>query len=288
MIKGFKLGYMPGGSYYKQSIDEICRSLKNIGYDSVEWYISFLCPEKKSRSELEEVIIKTAEHGLEISEVVIQQDLVVLDNELRKKNTDYTALCIDVLSSLGVNTFNVFTGPVPWMRDPVIIGRDISEGGAWDMVFKAFDKLLPVAEKNKVFLAVENVWGMLCNDFYTARFLINKYSSPYLGINYDPSHDILAGNLDVGWIIKQWGAEKIKHVHIKDAAGIQRTGAFVFPLIGEGYVNWKSFFDALREIKYSGYLSVEFESFEYLKNILDGNNEAAAKISFDLLKKIIP
>ncbi len=288
MIKGFKIGFMPAGSYFKHSVDEICYSLKKIGYDSIEWHTAFLCPEKKSCSELEEIIRKTHEHGLEISEVVVQQDLVVPDREEREKNIGYSELCIKVLSSLGIDKFNIFTGPVPWGKTPVLIGRDISEGKAWDMVFRAIDRLLPLAEASHAYLTLENVWGMLSHDFYSARFLIDKYNSPHLCVNFDPSHDILAGNTDIGWIIKQWGNERIKHIHLKDAAGIQTDGKFVFPLLGEGYVNWNSFFESLKEIGYQGYLSVEFESFRYLKGILNNDMEEAARISYELLKKIIP
>ena len=68
---------------------------------------------------------------------------------------------------------------------------------------------------------------MLCHDFYTAKFLIDYFNSQYLGVNFDPSHDILAGNMDIGWIIRQWGKERIKHIHLKDAVGTQEQGKFV-------------------------------------------------------------
>jgi sugar phosphate isomerase/epimerase len=110
--------------------------------------------------------------------------------------------------------------------------------------------------------------------------LIDHYRSPFLGVNYDPSHDILSGHFDVGWMIRQWGIKRIKHIHLKDAAGIQNNGQFIFPLIGEGHVNWASFFEALREIGYQGYSSVEFESFAYLKTILNNDMAAAASMSF--------
>jgi sugar phosphate isomerase/epimerase len=161
------------------------------------------------------------------------------------------------------------------------IGNGIKEGEAWKMVLDAFEEFVPLSEKNKLHLAVENVWGMLCHDFYTTRFLIDYFNSPYLGVNYDPSHDILAGNLDIGWIIRQWGKDNIKHIHLKDAAGIQTQGQFVFPLPGEGFVDWKSFIAAVDDIGYEGVMSVEFESFEYLKKILGNDMEKAARISYE-------
>jgi sugar phosphate isomerase/epimerase len=194
MICGHKVGFMPSGSYEKQPIAAICESLKNIGYDAVEWHLGFVCPRSHTYSELNEIFHVTEENGLEVSEIVVQQDLIMKDVEKRKDNIEYVKECIEVFASLGIKTINLFTGPIPWNRHPVIIGKDISEGEAWEMVFDAFEQFVTLSEKNKLHLAVENVWGMLCHDFYTARFLIDYFNSPYLGVNYDPSHDILAGN----------------------------------------------------------------------------------------------
>ncbi len=135
-------------------------------------------------------------------------------------------------------------------------------------------------------LAVEAEPYMLCHDYYSTRYLIDNYDSDYLGVNFDPSHDVLAGNLDVGWIVKSWG-NKIKHVHLKDAAGIQSPGKFIFPLLGEGNVDWTSFFKALDEIGYDGYLSVEFEAFKYYEQILGSDMKKAVVLSWDNLKKLM-
>ena len=64
-------------------------------------------------------------------------------------------------------------------------------------------------------------------------------------------------------------------------------GQFVFPLLGEGMVNWQAFFGALDKIGYDGYCSVEFESFEYYRQVLAGNPEAAAKISLEQIEALL-
>ena len=191
-----------------------------------------------------------------------------------------------IYSDIGIDTVNVFTGPRPWTKDSPNIGADISEGEAWDIIYSCFDKIVEAAEKHKINIAVENVWGMLCHDYYTTRQLIDHYSSPYLGINFDPSHDILYGNTDMSFLIEGWG-DKIKHVHVKDAVGIPQAGKFIFPLIGEGFVDWSAFKSSLKSIEYSGVLSVEFESFIYQERILGGSIEEASKLSYSLLEKIL-
>jgi len=188
---------------------------------------------------------------------------------------------------VGIHTINLFTGPVPWIKNRLVIGSDLTEGKAWEMVFQAFDELLPLAEEKHMNLAVENVWGMLCRDFYTMRYLVDHYQSPYLGVNYDPSHDLLAGHRDIAWIVRCWGGGNIKHVHLKDAVGTGQPGQFLFPLPGEGDLNWKEFVGALQQVGYSGAMSVEFESFAYVSRIFKGNWEKAARIAFENLKLLL-
>ena len=164
------------------------------------------------------------------------------------------------------------------------LGRDLTEGQAWDMVRAAFDVLVPLAEAARIDLAVEGVFGHLVHDYYTTLELLRHYDSPRLGVNFDPSHGILVGN-DIPWAVRQWGS-RIRHFHLKDAVG--RAGmfgeTFVFPLLGEGQVPWAEFFGAVEAIGYEGYLSVEFESWEYYRQVLGNDPLAAARLSMDLLR----
>ncbi len=281
-----KIGFMASLGFASMEPEEVSRTLSEIGYKAVGWTLAHLDPRKTSVGDIKKIVALTRQYDMEVSEVVVQQDLVVLDENIRKKTIDFVVQCIQSFSEAGIKTLNLFTGPRPWKSDAPRIGEDITEGKAWDMVYEAFDLFVPQAEKFKTNLAVEGVWGMLCHDYYSTRSLIDNYDSTYLGVNLDPSHDVLAGNLDVGWIVKNWG-DKIKHVHLKDAVGIQSPGKFIFPLLGEGNVDWTSFFKALKEIDYDGYMSVEFESFKYYEQILGNDIRKAAVLSLDNIKKLI-
>jgi len=278
-----KIGFLAGLDFGKWQPEKVVESLSSLGYKGIEWTLSHFNPRTKSQQELNELVKLTNRSGMEISEVVIQQDLVHLDENVRKDRTELVKECIKTSSEAGIKTINLFTGPAPWNSEAPIIGKNIKEGKAWDMVFKSYDEIVSLAEKYKVELAVEGVWGMLCHDYYTTRLLIDHYDSEYLGVNFDPSHDILYGNLDVSWLIKQWGA-KIKHIHLKDAVGTVEN--FIFPLLGEGLVDWNAFFKTLNDINYQGFCSVEFESFTYYRQILNNDPVEAARISMELIKKL--
>ncbi len=75
---------------------------------------------------------------------------------------------------------------------------------------------------------------------------------------------------------------------MKDTAGVPGEFGvdFLFPILGEGAINWNEFFRALDEIEYKGYLSVEFESFKYMDEVLGNNPRKAAEISMESLHKL--
>ena len=286
MINGFKIGFLINNAYLNNGMEEICASLKGLGYDAIELPAERLFPNGFDTGNAKKVLEAISSSGLELSELVVQRELVTRDEDERKSNIKNILDCFTAMGDLGIKTANLFTGPRPWIDNPLTIGKNISMGEAWDMVFNAFDKIVPAAEKNSVDIALESVFAMAAHDFYTASFLIDHYKSKNFGVNFDPSHDILSGNNDSAWIIKQYGKEKIKHIHLKDAAGIYQGNRFVFPLLGEGKVDWKAFRQALIDIGYKGAMSVEFESFAYLANVLDGNLEEAARISIRDIRKL--
>jgi sugar phosphate isomerase/epimerase len=269
------------------SPEAVCESLASLGYDGVEWPFQFFDPRTTSVRQRRVLVEEAQRHGLRVSELVVQQDYVTNEPPLREDRILLTLECIDAAADCGVPTVNLFTGPAPWNPASPRIGVDLSEGSAWTMVLDAFERILRRAEERQVHLAVEGVWGMLCRDYYTTRLLIDHFDDSYLGVNFDPSHDVLAGNLDVGWILRQWDEKhRIKHIHLKDAVGTQEAGKFVFPLLGEGNVNWNDFSSALAASSYNGFVSVEFESFGYYRKVLRDDAQEAARLSMMQIRRL--
>ena len=286
MINGYKVGFMPNGNLLEMPLEECCAVLKDIGYDAIELSGEYL-KNFGTAGELSAQLYKITRAGLELSEVVVQQDYITADTSSQKKAVEITKEYVSRLSDAGVRIFNLFTGPRPWIPGRITVGDQISMGQAWDILFAAFDELVPFAEKSGVSLAVENVWGMLCHDFYTTHYLISHYNSPALGVNFDPSHDQLSGNMDMEFIIRAWGAENIKHIHMKDAAGSQERGRVLFPPLGTGLVNWDGFVRGINAIGYKGVLSVEYEADQHLSRNLCGDWIKAAKESYTALNNIL-
>jgi len=278
-----RFGYLPSGSLMQWEIEKLCALLAEIGYAGIELLPDFALVDGADRRRL---LAAVAANGLTISEVVLQRDLVHPDPGRREEAVRFILDAIPRVEQLGVNTVNLFTGPEPWIANPVVVGRDVTQSQAWEWVFSAFDRIVPAAEKHGMRLAVENVWGMLAHDLFTHKFLQGRYDSPCLGVNLDPSHDVLCGNTDMRFLVEAWGRERIFHVHLKDAVGVPEAGRFVFPLLGEGNVDWTAFFGALDAIGYDGFASVEFESWNYLSRLAGGRGEQAARVSFEAIQKL--
>ena len=271
---------------------EVADALAGLGYEAVSWPFARVDPRTQSDDDRRRLLSDTRAAGLAVSEWIVQLDFVHPDPEVRRSRIDLAAAAVRAVAELDMSAqsipapVNLFSGPAPWDPEAPRLGRDLTEGEAWGMVRDAFDRLVPLAQDGGVQLAVEGVFGHLVHDYYTTLELLRHYDSPALGINLDPSHGVLVGN-DPPWVVRQLGS-RIHHFHLKDAVG--RPGmpgeTFIFPLLGEGVVPWADFFAAIDDIGYQGYLSVEFESWDYYRQVLGSDPVAAARLSREILGRL--
>ncbi len=278
-------GFMASLDFRSWPAEDVLKCLSALGYSAVEWTLAHFHP-GRTPQELSELVRLTEKSGLLFSEAVIQQDLVTLDPAVYEERIALVEASIRAAAQAGVRILNVFTGPAPWIDQSPRLGVDISEGDAWKLVLKAHARLLDLAERQRVYLAVEPCYSHLVHDYYTLKELLDHFDSPYLKVNFDPSHFQLYGN-DVPWAIRRLG-DRIIHVHLKDVVG--HPGAFFQdfsnPMLGGGKVDWKAFAAALDDIGYTGALSVEFEAFTYYEKVLKNDPTRAAAISMEQIKSL--
>ena len=277
-----KVGFFLNLDQGSMSDDQVLAMLAGLGYGCIEYSLRHLNPRMMSRSQMREQVKMTESHGLTISEWVVQRELVHFDEAQRRNELDLTLDCIRTAGDLGIEVINCFTGPAHFMGiGSPVLHRDISEGQGWEMVQAAFDRIVPAAELAGVKIAVEAVYGMICREYYTLAELLRRYDSPSLGVNYDPSHMVMCDN-SVGWTVKQL-SRRIFHCHVKDVAGVPGKvmgQTFLFPLLGEGRVDWSEFFQAIDESAYRGCLSIEFEAFDYFDTSLQKDLSRAAELFY--------
>ncbi len=277
----WKVAFIP---YFTNEPKEALSVLSSLGYDGVEWvrYLHFM-----TADDLKSLKAQTTAAGMEICDVMGGIDVVTPKDEARAERVRFVVDCIDAARDAGVGIVNLTTGPAEWGTESLKLGKDIAEGKAWELVIDSFTKIVEAAEKNGVTITVEAAFNMVVRDYYTMHEFLGHFDSKNLAVNMDPSHLALVGN-DVPWVVRRLG-NKIKHVHAKDVFG--KPGSvnqeFMFPMLGEGVIDWKAFFKALKEIGYDGYLSIEFEAENYLKSVWGGDWKQAAKTSKEQLDALV-
>lgn len=279
-----RAGYLVCLGYDAWPPERVVESLAGLGYRWCEWSLHHYAP--GVAGSLERLKSMTETGGLGVSELIAQQDYVTPDDGLWERRVTATETAIRDAARAGIGTVNVLSGPNLWEDGARRVPEDVAHADAWELVWRAFDRIVPLAEREGIGLAFEACWGTLCDDYFTTSDLLARYDSPAFGINLDPSHYVLRRQ-PIDWVIRRWG-DRIRHVHVKDVIGEPgRDGdTFMFPLIGEGRTDWVAFFAALHAAGYTGALSVEFESYRYYAQVLGGDTEAAARLGIETLSAV--
>lgn len=119
--------------------------------------------------------------------------------------------------------------------------------------YKSIEETLPYAEKFGITLLLETGGTFLSTGDKT-RIIIERFNSHWLQMAYDPANVACWGNADPSDDVKKV-LEHIKHVHIKD----YKAGLGWHPPLGEGQVDFDSFFYILKEYGYTGNFSIEVD-----------------------------
>ena len=286
MQRQWKTAFLTILDYQTMPAAEVIDSLKRVGYEGIEWTVKGHFDPDRGIAPLKDLVARTRDAGMGVSQVMDHKDLICLDEGKRQETIQRTVRVIEAAGECGIAAVSVLTGPAIWEPGYVVVGQDMSEGAAWEQACDALETFSNAAAQAGTTITSEAVYGMLAHDFYTHRYLLEKVPHPAHRINFDPSHHVLYGLEDMKWMIHEF-KDRISHVHIKDGIGVPELRKFVFPLLGEGRVDWKAFFTALEEIDYRGYCSLEYESFRFYRQVLKNNPEAAAQLLLDQLNALL-
>jgi hexulose-6-phosphate isomerase len=141
---------------------------------------------------------------------------------------------------------------------PAVVNKDVGYKDAWDRSVKAIRKLLPMAEKMKVIIAVENVWNKFLLSPIEFNNYVDQFKSPYVKAYFDVGNIVLYG-FPQDWI--RTLGKRIVKLHFKDFSFRRdqtiKKPAADFCALREGDVDWKAVHQALTEIGYKGTATVE-------------------------------
>jgi L-ribulose-5-phosphate 3-epimerase len=124
-----------------------------------------------------------------------------------------------------------------------------------DATKAAVAKLIPVAEKCKVVIALENVWNNLWVKPALAKNLVESFANPWVQFYFDIGNHVKYAPSEE-WIRTM--GKLVSRCHVKDFK-INRAekagGKFVD--IHDGDVNWPEVRKALDEVGYNGWMTIE-------------------------------
>ncbi|NLG27337.1 MAG: sugar phosphate isomerase/epimerase [Chloroflexi bacterium] len=151
------------------------------------------------------------------------------------------AQSIDTAVALGADTVLVV---------PAVVKPDVTYEQAWSRSLAAMRRVLPLAERHGVVLAIENVWNKFLLSPIEFAAYIDSLQSPWARAYFDVGNILLYG-YPQHWIGTL--SSRIARVHIK-GFDVKRMA---FTYLMEGSADWAAVLTALREVGYDRTLTAE-------------------------------
>jgi hexulose-6-phosphate isomerase len=239
-------------------LEEMFHQSSVAGFDGVEINLDergYLTPET-SKANVESIARLARRHNLEISSVcsgLFWKYSLTSDTESeRKTGLAIVKRMVEVASWLGVARILVVPGAVenPFATPvPAPVPYDV----AYARALAALKEVSVWATQHKVHVGIENVWNKFLLSPLEMRHLIDEVASPFVGCYLDVGN-VLALGYPEQWI--RILGEHIRQIHVKDfKKTAMHSGTFVGLL--EGDVDWIRIREALKAIKYRGYVVAE-------------------------------
>ena len=239
---------------------------KGIGFEGFEVGVGIKGPAPLDMSEAEAAAIRrhAAEAGIELTSIGcgLGWDFPMTSSkpEVRAQAKDAMTKALQIAQWLGIdNVLTVPGGVTPEMPYDTAI----------ENALLSIQDLVPVAEKLKVCIALENVWNKFLLSPIETRDFIDQFESEYVGAFFDIGNVVLYGYPEQ-WI--RILGRRIRMVHAKDfRVNVGNFDGFVMLL--EGNVNWPEVMAAFREAGYDRALVAEYGPYAYsleamLKHVL--------------------
>lgn len=245
----------------RMNLEQCLKLAKDAGFDGIELNYDLdndLSP--KSGPKEFEAIRKTAERiGIAISGVCSflfwPYPLSSNDPAKRGRGMELAAKMVEAAHHLGTENLLVVPGAVciPWRTDHEPVPNDVCDKRARE----AIGKLLPLAEKHKVHLNIENIFfnGYLMTPMEMAAF-VDSFGSEFVKVHFD-SGNIMEYQFPEHWV-DQLG-QRIRNVHLKEFTkkGTDHSLEAFRPLL-DGTTNWPAVMEAFDRAGYRGYLTFEY------------------------------
>ncbi len=239
-----KKGIMWGSNGVGKSIMEKFRSAKAAGFDGIE---------AMSHLYRNEVLKAMDATGLPVPSVCGELHWKYLlsdpDPGVRQNGVEALKVSLEDAKAYGADTVLLVPGRVT---------ETVAYNDCWNRSVEEIRKVLPLAEKLNVCIAIENVWNGFLLSPMEAAYYVDQFESPYVKFYFDCGN-ILAYGYPEQWI--RILGDRIAKIHIKEysrkLADKQGRSAGFGVKLREGDVNWSAVMDAIESIGYTGWTTIE-------------------------------
>ncbi|HTF67998.1 MAG TPA: sugar phosphate isomerase/epimerase family protein [Edaphobacter sp.] len=246
---------------YNNSVEEVLPTIKEEGFDGIEFPIfraADVSPTRiRSAMELNDLECNT------VSIFVDGLNAISDDATIRKRSIQWLKDAVAITAECGADTI---AGPL-YCPVGYLPGRRRT-ADEWSWAIEAYQQVGDTLTEHNVSLAIEPLNRFetyFLNTAEDAALLAEEVGHPKVGILYDTFHanieekSIGAGLLKIG--------KYLKLIHMcENDRGIP----------GSGHVEWESVFNAIRQLEYNGWLTIESFGFAL------GDLSAAAAIWRDI------
>ncbi|WP_027093333.1 sugar phosphate isomerase/epimerase family protein [Cohnella thermotolerans] len=227
--------------YAGEDIERGIRRLAGFGYDGVEFVGE---PERMDAGRIRELL---DENGIAASSICAiytpERDLVSSNPEVRKNAVKYLKSCVDFASKIGAQGISVT--PTANMK----IHAEADAATEWKWAIESLREAGSYAGEHGIRLAVE-AWNRyenyLINRLEQSLALVTDVGLPNVGCMGDTYHMNIE-EVSIADAFRSVG-DKLFYVHFADS---NRAAP------GRGHIDFKPIAQALTEIGYSGYISME-------------------------------
>lgn len=228
-----------------------CKLAKDCGFDGLE------IPPFTNNDEADKVLESAQKNQLEIHSIIYggwDKPLSHPKSSVAEEGKQRISNAIELAKRVGAG--NV-------LLVPAVVNEQVRYQEAWERSQKYIRELIPVAEKNQVIIAVENVWNKFLLSPLEFRQYIDEINSPFVRAYFDMGNVVIFG-YPQDWI--RTLGNRIVKLHIKD---FKRNGYQWCNLPYEGDVDFAEVRLALHEIGYTGWVTEEFPAGDenYLKEL---------------------
>jgi L-ribulose-5-phosphate 3-epimerase len=220
------------------SIKEKFELIKSLGFLGVEIDSPSGLDLKEANKAQEETSIKI--HGV-IDSVHWRDTLSNPDEKVRARGLAALETALKDANTVGADTVLLVPG---------VVNKDATYDQCRERSQAEVRKVLPLAEKLNVKIAIEVVWNNFITKPEQLIEYVDAFKSPYVGAYFDCSNMIKYGVKSGDWI-RKLGKRMLKF----DFKGYSKARGWV--AIGEGDEDWPDILEALKEVGYQGWATAE-------------------------------